>query len=121
VQDLSGTPVKDIRPPNGLTALELHRLRRTKVINLEPLKDLTALKGLDLNGTNITDEQVKGLQKLLPNVRIDRWQSVLRHYVDSDDARSVSGYLLRQGRFLIVVARRIHVSVFFSCDRAKAR
>ena len=41
-----GAPVADLEPLKGLTALQTLDLNGTEVANLEPLKGLTALQGL---------------------------------------------------------------------------
>lgn len=70
--NLDNTQVADIEPIKGLTNLKSLFLDNTKVTDLEPLKGLTKLHRLEINNTKITDEQIKALQKALPDLTINR-------------------------------------------------
>ncbi len=69
--DLSETMVEDLAPLAMLSNLSRLCIRRTQINNLEPIKILVNLKSVFLEGcTNITDEQIRDLQKTLPNCEI---------------------------------------------------
>ncbi|MEM6303090.1 MAG: leucine-rich repeat domain-containing protein [Pseudomonadota bacterium] len=55
VLTLNNTQVVDISPLKDLTALRSLYIYYTQVVDISPLKDLTALKGLSLNNTQVAD------------------------------------------------------------------
>ena len=77
---LIGTQVIDVSPLQGLMVLRALDLAGTPVTDLSPLKELINLTQLNLVGydrgvlvhTKVTDEEVKRLQKALPNCWILR-------------------------------------------------
>jgi Leucine-rich repeat (LRR) protein len=65
--------VNNLETVKGFTNLQTLNLDYTQVSNLEPLKELQNLTALSMsNCPNITDEQVKDLQKALPKLSIER-------------------------------------------------
>jgi len=70
---LENTSITDIRPVRNLHNLKRLFLDGTEISNLEPLKNLKNLEYLNIKRCeNITEEQVKDLQKALPNLEIVR-------------------------------------------------
>ncbi len=53
----SGTKVTNLEPLKELTALQTLDLGCTQVANLEPLKGLTALRELNLNGAQVASNR----------------------------------------------------------------
>lgn len=68
---LGDTPVNDLTPLRGLTNLEELYLNSTQVSDLSPLAGLTKLTVLDLRNSPVTKERIEGLQKALPNCKIE--------------------------------------------------
>jgi internalin A len=58
----------------GLIRLQVLNLRNTQVTDagLKELADLSKLQTLNLSGTQVTDAGVAELQKMLPNLKVDR-------------------------------------------------
>jgi internalin A len=70
---LSNTQVSDLKPLKELINLQSLRLENTPIYNLEPLRELKYLRYLHISKcSNISDEQVKELQKALPKLEIVR-------------------------------------------------
>ncbi len=69
---LSQTAVSDLRPLQALTHLQALYLDQTAVSDLRPLQALTQLEWLSLRQTAVSDDQVRELEKALPNLSIDR-------------------------------------------------
>ena len=67
---LISSQVCDITPFETLTNLEVLDLRNNQITDLTPLYNLTGLQYLDLTNNPITYEQIKALQKELPDLRI---------------------------------------------------
>ncbi len=88
-----GTKVKNLEPLQGLINLQQLFIAETQITDIEPLKSLKNLRRLDIDNTlisdleilknltslqrislivcpNITDEQVKDIQKALPDLKI---------------------------------------------------
>jgi len=71
--NLSNTSFKDIRTITGIKNLQELNISNTLVYDLEPIKKLKKLKRLDIsNCDNISDKQIEDLQKVLPNLEIER-------------------------------------------------
>lgn len=69
---LNNTQVSDLEPLKGLSNLQGFLLRNTQVSNLEPIRELRNLVRIDIEDTPVSDEQVEGLQKALPELNISR-------------------------------------------------
>lgn len=69
---LDGSSMYDLETLRDMTNLETLSLNHTEITNLEPLSELNNLQFLYLGDCNkIKEEQVKELQKALPNLKID--------------------------------------------------
>ncbi len=72
---LSVINVTDLKPLIGLKNLEKLDLFITSISDIEPIKELKNLKSIEITGCeNITDKQVKELQKALPDCKIIKWK-----------------------------------------------
>ncbi len=68
--DLPQTEVHDLTPLANLTELRILNLSQTQVRDLTPLANLKNLLSLDVSQTKVSEEQVEGLRKALPNCGI---------------------------------------------------
>lgn len=69
----NGTSIKNIEPLSNLINLKKLNINNTFIQDLEPIKKLKNLKQLYIRGCkNISDDQIKELQKALPNLEIIR-------------------------------------------------
>ncbi len=72
---LIGTNVTDLKPLRELKNLEKIIITLSCISDLEPIKELKNLQSIEISGCdNITDKQVKELQKALPDCKIIRWK-----------------------------------------------
>ena len=66
------TQVSDLEPIKGLSGLQYLDLEGAKVSDLEPIKGLGSLGSLELRGAQYSGEQVEDLKKALPKLWIYR-------------------------------------------------
>lgn len=68
--DLCVNEISDVAPLKSLTNLYYLNLNDNKINDITPLESLTSLKILSLHGNLLTQEQIDGLRKALPNCEI---------------------------------------------------